>query len=159
MMSQDELLRRIRESVHHPATARELMQLLRIPRDERSTLKRLLRALAADGALVQVHGNRFGLPDKMDLVVGRLTTNPGGFGFVVPEHADQSARGDIYVAAVSLGDAMHGDRVSARVERHTAKGAEGRIVRVLERGQQTVVGRFDLDETGLATSCRSTAGC
>ncbi len=149
MMNQDELLRTIRESVHHPATARELMQLLRIPRDERSGLKRLLRQLAADGSLVRVHGNRFGLPDKMDLVVGKLTTNPGGFGFVIPELVDSAERVDVYVAAANIGDAMHGDRVAIRVERHTEKGAEGRIVRVLERGQQTVVGRFDVDRDRL----------
>jgi ribonuclease R len=149
MMSQDELLSTIRESVHHPATARELMQLLHVPRDDRSAFKRLLRALAADGKLVGVHGNRFGLPDKMDLVVGRLTANPGGFGFVVPEHVEGGARADIYVAAVNLGDAMHGDRVTVRVERRTDKGLEGRIVRVLARGQATLVGRFDLDRDQL----------
>ena len=156
MMSPDDLLRTIRESVHHPATTRELMQLLRIPREDRSTFKRLLRSLAADGKLVRVHGNRFGLPDKMDLIVGRLTANPGGFGFVVPEHSDKpeatskgAARNDIFVAAVNLGDAMHGDRVAVRVERRTDKGLEGRIVRVIERGQQTVVGRFDMDRDQL----------
>ena len=44
---------------------------------------------------------------------------------------------------------MHGDRVVARVERETAKGLEGRIVRILERSQQTVVGRYEIDESGL----------
>ncbi len=150
MMSSDELLRVITRTVHHPASARELMQLLRIPRDERSAFKRALRALAADGALVRVRGNRFGLPEKMSLVVGRLTTNPGGFGFVVPEQSAESAGGDVYVSAPNLGDAMHGDRVAVRVDRQTEKGREGTVVRVIERGQQTVVGRFDLDRDELA---------
>src|ERR671911_79786 len=84
------LITLIRERVHHPATARELAQILRIPREERSSFKRQLKALVAAGELLQVRGNRFGVPDKMDLVVGRLSTNPGGFGFVVPEHSDAS---------------------------------------------------------------------
>jgi ribonuclease R len=147
-MTADDLLRSIKASVHHPATARELLQALRIPREERQALKRLLRSLVEQGALVRVRGNRFGLPERMDLVVGRLTTNPGGFGFVVPDEPDTT--GDVYVAATALGDALHGDRVAVRVERLTPKGREGRIVTVIARGQQTVVGRFDVDRNGLA---------
>ena len=143
------LLTLIRERVHHPATARELAQILRIPREERSSFTRQLKSLVAAGELLQVRGNRFGVPDKMDLVVGRLSTNPGGFGFVVPEHADGAERRDIYIAGANLLEAMHGDRVVARVERETAKGLEGRIIRILERGNETVVGRYESDESGL----------
>jgi ribonuclease R len=129
------------------------MQVLRIPRDERAAFKRQLKTLVVSGDLLQIRGNRFGLPEKMDLIVGRLTTNPGGFGFVVPEHADPavSAQGrqDIYIAAANLTEAMHGDRVVARVERRTEKGLEGRIIKILERSQSSIVGRFDVDEAGL----------
>src|SRR5688572_25751829 len=142
------LITLIRERVHHPATARELAQILRIPREERASFTRQLKGLVASGELLQVRGNRFGVPDKMDLVVGRLSTNPGGFGFVVPEHAETSERRDIYIAGANLLEAMHGDRVVARVERETAKGLEGRIIRILERGNETVVGRYEMDEGG-----------
>ena len=149
MDSRDDLLKLIRERVHHPATARELGQLLRVPREERVTLKRQLKAMAEAGDLLQIRGNRYGLPEKMDLVVGRLNTNPGGFGFVVPEHVDRAERKDVYIAASNLTEAMHGDRVVARVERKTEKGLEGRIIRILERSQETIVGRFELDDAGL----------
>jgi ribonuclease R len=149
MAPSDDLLRRIREHVPHPATARELARLLRVPREERKSFTRQLASLADTGALVRTRGRRFGLPDKMDLVVGRVHANPAGFGFVVPEH--QHGRDlDIYVAAANLGEAMHGDRVVARVERRTEKGLEGRIIRILERGNETIVGRFETDEAGLA---------
>ena len=148
-MTRDDLLRLIRDRVHHPATAREMAQTLRIPREERVGFKRQLKALAADGALIQTRGNRFGLPDKMDLIVGRLTTNPAGYGFVAPEHGADGRRPDIYVAAGNLTEAMHGDRVVARVERHTEKGPEGRIIRILERSQSSLVGRFEVGDAGL----------
>ncbi|MGE0445342.1 MAG: ribonuclease R, partial [Vicinamibacterales bacterium] len=118
MYSPDDILRLIRTHVHHPATARELTQLLRVPREERVSFKRQLKVLVADGALLQIRGNRFGIPEKMDLVVGRLTTNPGGFGFVVPEGqegAPRAERQDVFIAAANLTEAMHGDRVVARV--------------------------------------------
>jgi ribonuclease R len=149
MHSRDEILSLIREKVHHPATSRELSQLLRVPRDERNNFKRQLKALVTDGALLQIRGNRFGLPDKMDLVVGRLQTNPAGFGFVVPENVERAERKDIYIAASNLTEAMHGDRVVARVERQSEKGPEGRIIRILERSQATIVGRFEVDDGGL----------
>ena len=126
------------------------MRMLRIPRDERASFRRRLKALVASGELLQVRGNRYGLPEKMDLVVGRLTTNPGGFGFVVPDQAEPGhGRGDIYIASANLSEAMHGDRVVVRIERHTERGAEGRIIRILERSQASIVGRYEVDDAGL----------
>ena len=149
MLNHEQLLRLIREKVEHPATARELLQRLKIPRDQRANLKRLLTDLAGSGALIQTRGNRFGLPDRMNLVVGRITTHPRGFGFVVPDRPLEDVAGDIYVAGSNLNQAMHGDRVVARIERVTDRGAEGRILRILERGASTVVGRFVRDEAGM----------
>ena len=44
---------------------------------------------------------------------------------------------------------MHGDTVVARVEKHTEKGLEGRLVKILERAHEQVVGRFEADASGL----------
>ena len=148
MLSRDQVLQLIRDRVTHPATVRDLQRTLRIGTDERATFTRLVKALVADGALVQTRGNRVGLPDRMNLVVGRLTTHPSGYGFVVPEVTDE--RGDIYVAAANLLEAMHGDRVVARIESYKEGArAEGRVIRILERAHASVVGRYDLGEAGL----------
>ena len=147
MFSQDQILSLIRERVHHPAGARELLQLLRIPKEERASFRRHLKALVASGELVQIRGQRFGFPEKMDLHVGRLETHPGGFGFVVPER--RLDEGDIYIPPQNLIDAVHGDRVVARIERIKEDGrAEGRVMRVLERGRSRLVGRFARDGDG-----------
>jgi len=148
MLNHEQLLKLIRDKVEHPATPRELLQRLKIPRDERPTLKRLLKDLVAQGELVETRGNRYGLPDRMNLIVGRITTHPRGFGFVVPDRPVEGVNGDIYVAGSNLNQAMHGDRVVARVERVTERGAEGRILRILERGAATIVGRFEADGAG-----------
>jgi hypothetical protein len=62
MFSEDQILRLVRELVDHPATARELLELLKIPREERASFKRRIRALVASGALVEIRGHRFGCP-------------------------------------------------------------------------------------------------
>ncbi len=150
MLSRDRLISLMREKVHHPASAREIVQLLRVPREERATVRRLLRSLVGEGELIQVRGHRFGLPDRMDLIVGRLEVHPSGFGFVIPERASEGQTGDIYVGAPNLQEALHGDRVLVRIERRTDdKRSEGRIVRILERRSTTIVGRFDVDAAGL----------
>jgi ribonuclease R len=149
MLNQEQLLALIREKVDHPATPRELLQRLKIPREQRASFKRLLGHLVSTGALVQTRGNRYGLPDRMNLVVGKITTNPRGFGFVVPDRPLEEVTGDIYIAGSNLNQAMHGDRVVARIERVSERGVEGRIVRILERGASNTVGRYDLDESGM----------
>jgi ribonuclease R len=149
MLSREQVLALLRERVHHPATARELLQVLQVSRQDRATLRRHLKALVASGDLIQIRGNRFGLADRMDVVVGRLQTHPRGYGFVVPDTGREGGP-DIYVSAPNLKEALHGDRVVARIERrHADDRVEGRIIRILERANTTVVGRFDLDETGL----------
>jgi ribonuclease R len=146
MLNHEQLLKLIREKLDHPATPRELLQRLKVPRQQRSTFKKLLGDLVESGALVQTRGNRYGVPDRMNLVVGKVVTHPRGFGFVVPDRPLEDVKGDLFIAGSNLNQAMHGDRVVARLERYTDNGAEGRILRILERGSGTVVGRFDVDD-------------
>jgi len=151
MYSDHEVLRLIRDRVDHPATIKELLQLLRIPRDARTAFTRRVKTLVKSGALVEIRGQRFGLPDKMNLVVGRVTTNPRGFAFVDPETPIEGGPTGIFIAGANLNQAMHGDRVVVRIEhRRDAERSEGRIVRILERGSQRIVGRYDVDDSGRA---------
>src|SRR5213083_13177 len=138
MFSHDQVLALMRERVHHPAGMRELLQVLKVPKDDRTSFKRHVKSLVASGDLIQIRGQRFGLPEKMDLFVGRLQAHAGGYGFVVPERALES--GDIYIAGPHMNDAMHGDRVVVRIERIKDGGrAEGSVIRILERGNTWLV--------------------
>src|SRR4051794_8103135 len=148
MLSSDEILQQMRERVHHPAGTRELLQVLKIPKEERASFRRHLKRLVADGELIEIRGQRFGLPEKMDLYVGRLQTHPAGYGFVTPER-DVEAGGDIFISPTHLNEAMHGDRVVVRIERVKDDGrVEGRVIRVLERAHSSLVGRYDRDPQG-----------
>jgi len=149
MLSRDHVLALMRERVHHPAGIRELLQLLKVPRDERAAFKRHVNALVASGELIQVRGQRFGLPEKMDLYVGRLQAHPAGYGFVTPERPLEDG-GDIYIGGPHLNEAMHGDRVVVRIERVKEGGRfEGRIIRILERKNSWIVGTYERDEEGM----------
>jgi ribonuclease R len=141
----------MRARVPHPATSRELIRVLRIRREDRDAFKRQLRQLSSDGILTRLRGNRYGLPERMDQVAGRLETTASGIGFVAPEQAIDGVSRDIVIPAEELNGALHGDRVVVRLHRQRADGrTEGRILEVLERGSSTIVGRVELDPSGAA---------
>ena len=143
----DNLDRRVLDLVSRlgkPVSVRDLVHGLSLDAPARRELKSVLRRLIADGALVKIRGARVGLPDRMNLVVGRLSCSPSGHGFVVPEPR-RAGEGDLFVAPANIREALHGDRVVARIERRTGKGPEGRIIRVLERANQRIVGRYEED--------------
>jgi ribonuclease R len=78
-----------------------------------------------------------------NLVSGRIVAHRDGYAFLVPDAPMPRVEGDLFIGRDNLGDAMHGDRVLARIERRRADGrAEGRIVQIVKRQHPTVVGLF-----------------
>jgi len=141
--------RRIKERLRilgRPTTEKDLIKQLRVKGEARLEAKRAIEQLLAKGELVRTRTDRIGLPEKMDLVAGRLEMKRGGFGFVVPS---EPGRADVYIPAAELADALHGDRVLAHVDRKNADGRlEGRIVKVVERVTTQIVGRLETDAGG-----------
>ncbi len=149
MLTPDELLDAIGRTMDRPVTVRDLMEHLGWPRGRRATLRRRLAVLVERGDLIRIRGHRYGLPDRMHLVTGRVHVNPRGFGFVTPDHPVDGLAGDVYIAGTNLNQALHGDRVVVRVERQGEPGrAEGRILRIVERAAEQLVGRFEADTAG-----------
>ena len=78
-----------------------------------------------------------------NLVSGRIVAHRDGYAFLVPDRPMARVEGDLFIGRDNLGDAMHGDRVLARIERRRADGrAEGRVVQIVKREHPTVVGLF-----------------
>lgn len=78
-----------------------------------------------------------------NLIAGRIVAHREGYGFVVPDAPIPRVDGDLFIPRDNMNDAMHGDRVLARIVRRRPDGrAEGRVVQVVEREHPTVVGLF-----------------
>ncbi|MFW5905133.1 MAG: ribonuclease R family protein, partial [bacterium] len=136
-------LEQVREALLHsnrgPLKPKELARELDVPRAAYRAFKDRLRELEDSGDLYRVRGNRYAVPEKINLTVGSLQVIRSGDGFVRPERGGE----DIFVPAALQDSAMDGDRVAARIEgRPRGKGPRGRILRVLDRAHPTVVGTY-----------------
>jgi len=96
-------------------------------------------------------------PDPSNIVTGRLVGHRDGYGFVVPDQPIEGTDQDVFIPPGAMGPGLHGDRVEVQVVRsrpdwrarfsRSAKPStrvEGRILRVAERAQKTVVGEFHI---------------
>lgn len=134
-----EQILQLMEEEDRPLLTREILRRLDLQKEGRQKAKELLRGLADEGRIVKIRGNRYGLLAKMNLVVGKVKCHPDGYGFVIPEKEGEE---DIFISPRNLREAMHADRVVARVESIRKKGREGKVIRILERGLRKVVGKF-----------------
>lgn len=117
------------------------MRALGVPKTKASSFRKLMDRLVQDGTVIEIKGNRFGIPNKMNLLTGRLSCHPDGFGFVLPEKEGEA---DIFIGRRNLVEAMHGDRVVVRIEQTKTGGRrEGRIIRILEHSLKELVGRYE----------------
>jgi ribonuclease R len=116
------------------------------PGDDLQQVIDSLRELCRRGRLVRLKKNHHALPDRQNLVTGRIHAHPDGYGFLIP---DDKAADDLYINRREMRRLMHGDRVMARNERKPRGGSEAHIVQVLERAQKRLVGTYnEIDRQG-----------
>ncbi len=147
-----QLLEAIKTRTGKPVIVRELMRQLRLKSEDRRDLKHALNELVLSGDIVKTRGNRYGLPEKMDLETGVFQAHPSGFGFVIPS---KKGKPDVYIPLRGRLDAMDGDTVVARVappagRKKTEGKREGAIIRILERAHTKVVGVYELPDARTA---------
>ncbi len=121
-----------------PVSFERLCELLDVADVEWDGFSRRMGAMARDGQVMQNRRGDWLIPDKADLILGRVQGHPDGFGFLVPEGGGQ----DLYLPAKEMDNVLHGDRAIARIVGIDRKGRpEGKIVEVTERANKDVVGR------------------
>ncbi|HKJ71111.1 MAG TPA: ribonuclease R [Gammaproteobacteria bacterium] len=143
--SREYILDFLREQTSAPASEAFIAEGLGLTAEDQATaLNRRLRAMERDGQLIRTRRDLYGLPERMDLVKGTVKAHPDGFGFLIPEDRDQK---DLFLSPREMRQVLHGDRVVARISGYDKRGRpEGTIARVVERGQDKVVGRFDQED-------------
>ena len=150
-MTDRELVARIARSAGGKAGYKQLVRELSLAggRERRLLLEQLAR-LTARGTLAKLDREHWSIPQPLgaggtreNLSAGRLDLHRDGFGFVRPNARQASGTEDIFIPPNEINGAMQGDQVLVEVEPPKSDGRrQGRIVRVLERHNPTVVGIF-----------------
>ncbi|MFD1778646.1 ribonuclease R [Fredinandcohnia salidurans] len=137
----NQLLDFMKEEAYKPLTVQELEEAFGIKGSE--DFKDFVKALVVmeeQGLVVRTRSNRYGLPEKMNLVRGTLTGHAKGFAFVMPEDKTMD---DVFIPPNELKNAMHGDTVLVRISTESSgQRKEGTVVRIIERGVKTIVGTY-----------------
>ncbi|MEK5394285.1 ribonuclease R [Paenibacillus sp. FSL K6-2859] len=147
MITQEILLDFMRETAYKPMTYEELVSHFAL---EDSTgfkkFEELLIELEQDGRIVLTRNARYGVPERMDLLRGRLQAHAKGFAFLIPDDRDHP---DVYIHANDLKGAMNGDIVLIRITSKSPSGGrmEGEVERIVKRGVLQTVGVFQNLET------------
>jgi len=112
--------------------------------DERQHIgmKRRLRAMERDGQLIYTKANAYGLPDRMELLKGKIIGHRDGFGFCKLDTGGD----DLFIPHHQMYTVLHGDKVLVKEHGVDQRGRrEGRIVRVIEPREADLVGRFFIE--------------
>ncbi|MEI2400732.1 ribonuclease R, partial [Paenibacillus phytohabitans] len=137
----NKLLDFMKEEAYKPLTVQELEEAFGISGSE--DFKDFVKALVVmeeQGLVVRTRSNRYGLPEKMNLVRGTITGHAKGFAFVVP---DDKTMDDVFIPPTELKNAMHGDTVLVRINSESSgQRKEGAVVRIIEHGIKTIVGTY-----------------
>ena len=136
------LLDFMKENVYKPMDIQELATAFHIEKNDYKTFKKTLRTMEREGLIIRTRADKFGLPEKMGLVAGKIQVHPRGYGFVIPEEEGVE---DIFIPSSFLNGAMNGDKVIAKVTKEDATGKrrEGEITRIVERVNKTVIGVYE----------------
>ena len=135
-----EILRVVRDSGRGPLKPKELARALGVGSEDYVAFKQQLAALESEGRIYRVKGGRYAVPEKINLIVGRLSLIRSGDGFVTLEGGKEQ---DVYVPFGDLASAMDGDQVVVRIEaRPKGRNPVGSIIKVLERAHPKIVGTY-----------------
>ena len=163
-MTDRDLVARIARSTGQKAGYKQLVRELGLAggRERRLLLEQLAR-LTMRGELAKLDREHWSIPRPVgtrdNLLAGRLDLHRDGYGFVRPNRRSPAADArqpprsaqldeDIFIPPNEINGAMQGDQVLVEVDPPKADGRRmGRVARVMERRNPTVVGVFHYART------------
>lgn len=133
----DEILALLHSEAPEPVSAEDLADRLEARGGLKKRLRRMLSAMVANGDIVRVRGDRYGVGTPLDLVSGRISIARSGDGWV------SAPDGDVFVSKTDIGAALPGDVVVVRLSRNGGRSAgrrSGKVIRVESRSARAITG-------------------
>ena len=141
MNFKEKLLSFMREEAYKPLTFKELTEVFEVEGKMKKELLSALNELEDEGKIIFTRRERYGVPEKMNLVIGTLEGHQKGYAFLIPD--DKNLK-DIFISPMDMNGAMHGDRVIVRPMKvlEDVKSPEGKVIRIIQRANEYVIGTF-----------------
>jgi ribonuclease R len=146
----DNLLKTTHEFIkgrqYAPQTKKSLLERLNIHPDHLEIFESVLHSLKTTGKISFIGGKyhraqsaeEYTLARGESVVRGSISVHPRGFGFV----NQPSPKEDIFIPKPQINGAIDGDVVDVVTDltTHSARGPEGKVVAVIERGRSQLAG-------------------
>lgn len=159
MNLKEKILAFMEDEKYKPLNFKELCNALEIESDMRKEFLKILNELEDEGKIIFTSSERYGTPERMGLIIGVIEGNPKGYGFLIPDNKDMK---DIFISPLDLSGAMNGDRVIVKSDGNFIdnKSPEGKVIRILERANKTVIGTFQQSKSfGFVVADDKKLGC
>ncbi|WP_291653212.1 ribonuclease R [Clostridium sp.] len=136
------LLSFMREEAYRPMDIQELVAVFDINPDEYKSFKKVLKSMEREGLIVRTKKDKFGVPERLGLITGKLQVHQKGFGFLLPETEGEK---DVFIPSSAMNGAMNGDKVLVQITREDLNGKkrEGEVREVLERSNNKIIGVYE----------------
>ena len=133
-----------------PMKEKELAIMLQVAPEERANLKKALEELLADDKIQISKRGKYSIFDaktanaKTERIIGTFISNQRGFGFVEVDGRED----DLFIPEDKVNGAYHLDTVEVvLLRKSTGKRQEAEVIKVIERGTNTIVGTFQKNRT------------
>lgn len=142
MITKKDILKVLREEVPKPIFDYELFKYMNLDQSDGDDFMELLNELEAEGKVLKTKKDKYGIPERFNLMSGVIQVTKKGFAFLIVEEPGEE---DIFIPASELLTAMDGDVVLVKLTKHPEPGrrGEGKVERVIKRAFDKVVGTFE----------------
>lgn len=131
----------MKEKGYKPLKKQDLAKIFDINKHQRKDFYKLIDQMEKEGYILKSSNEKYGVPENMGYIKGHVQMSEMGYAFLIPE---DEALGDLFIGKEETKSAMDGDIVLAMIVREATenKRAEGKIIKILERVNKTIVGKF-----------------
>lgn len=145
MELKEKILDYMRHEAYKPLAAEDLAEGLALSGKDLNEFWHELKVLEENADIIKTRHGKYGTPERMNLVVGRMSVTSKGFGFVIPDVRQTPEETDVFIPVALMMNAMNNDRVVTRLNRPGGEGKtrEGEVIRIVTRANRRIVGTFE----------------
>ena len=142
MNFKDLILNIVNDENYKPMTIKEMLKYLDCDKYIKKDVKKIIKKLAKDNEIkISSKKKIHPLSTEDKSLIGQISLAQGGYGFFISDNKDFK---DVFISANNLNTANNLDRVRIKIikNKEFGKNAEGKVIEIIERNSNKVVGLY-----------------